>query len=203
MVKKYSPQDDDTTLIEGCRAQHALAEKYLFERYFGLFLAVTFRYANDRSEAVAMLNDAFLQIFQSINRYQATGSFRAWMKVIVVRTALKHVRSKAQFSTVSDDFASEHPLSLQRSPVDKGVLTDSNEAFLSLDSEYILQAIQKLPPATRTVFNLYEIEGYTHAEVAELLNISVGTSKWHLADAKKKLQNLIKLDNATTQRHEK
>jgi RNA polymerase sigma factor (sigma-70 family) len=189
MVKKYSPQDDDATLIEGCRAQHTLAEKYLFERYFGLFLAVTFRYANDRSEAVAMLNDAFLQIFQSINRYQTTGSFRAWMKVIVVRTALKHIRSKAQFSTVSDDFASDYPL--------------SNAAFLSLDSEYILQAIQKLPPATRTVFNLYEIEGYNHAEVAELLNISVGTSKWHLADAKKKLQQLLKSEITTTQQHEK
>jgi RNA polymerase sigma factor (sigma-70 family) len=189
MVKKYTSKDDDAILIEGCKVHHPLAEKYLFERYFGMFLAVTFRYANDRSEAIAMLNDAFLQIFQSINRYQNTGSFRAWMKVIVVRTALKFIRNKAQFSTVTDDFAQEYPL--------------SNEAFLSLDSEYILQAIQKLPPATRTVFNLYEIEGYNHPEVAELLNISVGTSKWHLADAKKKLQYLLKIENTITPHHEK
>ena len=67
----------------------------------------------------------------------------------------------------------------------------SNDAFLALDAEYILQAIQELPDATRMVFNLYELEGYRHADIAELLNISVGTSKWHLSEAKNRLRLLL------------
>jgi RNA polymerase sigma factor (sigma-70 family) len=177
MPPKYAINDAEDLLIKGCCAQHPLAQKYLYERYFGAMLAVAFRYANDRSEAIDVLNRAFLKIFDSIHRYQPTASLRSWMRTIVVRTALNQLRSKVQFSVLDTDIMEATPL--------------NNDAFLDADTEYILNAIQQLPAATRTVFNLYEIEGFHHAEIAEMLKISVGTSKWHLAEAKNKLRLLL------------
>lgn len=179
MVLDFDPTDSDSRLIEGCRAQHSMAQAYLYRRYFGQLLVVTYRYASDRQEAIGILNEAFLKVFQSIHRYEPTAPLRAWMRTIVVRTALNHLRSKINFVEIKDvDFFE------QSSPL-------SNDAFLALDAEYILQAIQKLPDATRMVFNLYELEGYRHADIAELLNISVGTSKWHLSEAKNRLRLLL------------
>ena len=175
---KFDSKDTDSTLIEGCRVQHPMAQAYLYRRYFGQLLVITYRYAKDRQEAIGILNEAFLKIFQSIHRYEPTALLRTWMRTIVVRTALNHLRGKVEFVEMPDEIVSDTPL--------------SNEALLELDAAYILDAIQQLPDATRMVFNLYEIEGYRHAEIAELLNISVGTSKWHLSEAKNRLRNILK-----------
>jgi RNA polymerase sigma factor (sigma-70 family) len=183
MPYKYEVNDKDELLLRGCCEEHPLAQKYLYQRYFGRLLTVTYRYANDRQEAVGILNQAFLKIFQSIHRYQPTGTLYSWMRTIVFRTALNHIRSQMVFDNIEtlDNFP---PLSIEAN-------------FNDFDTEYLLNAIQKLPMASRTVFSLYEIDGYQHNEIAQMLNISIGTSKWHLSEAKSKLR-LILMKNGQT-----
>jgi RNA polymerase sigma factor (sigma-70 family) len=177
MPYKYEKNDKDELLLRGCSEEHPLAQKYLYQRYFGRLLTVTYRYANDRQEAVGILNQAFLKIFQSIHRYQPSGTLYSWMRTIVFRTALNHIRSQMVFENI-ETLDNLPPLSIEAD-------------FNGFDTEYLLNAIQKLPMASRTVFSLYEIDGYQHAEIAQILNISIGTSKWHLSEAKSKLRLIL------------
>jgi RNA polymerase sigma factor (sigma-70 family) len=177
----YNPKNNDAELIAGCRAQHPLAQKYLYERYFGRLVGITYRYARDKQEGVSILNQAFLKIFQSIDRFQ-DGNLLAWMRTIVFRTAINYVRGHVEFTNIDD------------MPLDNPLQSTDNEAFVDLDIEYILKAIYQLPDATRTVFSLFEIDGLSHAEIADTLNISVGTSKWHVSEAKTKLRKILKND---------
>lgn len=185
MPNRYFPNDNDAQLIEGCVAGHSLAQKYLYERYFGRLVLVAHRYARDKQEAWDILNQSFLKILQSLHRYQPTSSVLSWMKTIVVRTAINHVRGSVSFQNIDDTH-----LNFEGDPL-------SNEALLALDVEYIIKALQELPAATRTVFSLFEIDGYKHQEIAEMLNISVGTSKWHLSEAKNRLRKIISLPSPT------
>jgi RNA polymerase sigma factor (sigma-70 family) len=179
MTNRYTAKDSDEQLMVGCCESNPLAQKYLYERYFGRLVSVTYRYANDKQEAWDILNQSFLKIFQSLSRYQDTGSLLGWMKTIVLRTALNHIRDKENFVNIED-----LPQMRDNDPL-------SSEALLALDTAYIIRALQQLPTATRTVFSLFEIDGYKHQEIAEMLGISVGTSKWHLSEAKSKLQKIL------------
>ncbi len=181
MLKRYTSNDSDTQLIEGCQLQNALAQKYLYERYFGRLVGVAYRYTNDKQEAINLLNQAFLKIFNGLSNYQDIGNLLGWMRTIVFRTALNHVRDKVLFDEINDANYND----LQNTPL-------SIDAFLDHDIAYILMAMRQLPDATRTVFSLYEIDGYTHAEIAEMLKISIGTSKWHLSEAKARLRKILR-----------
>jgi RNA polymerase sigma factor (sigma-70 family) len=179
MPTNYNPKDNDEQLIAGCRVQHSLAQKYLYERYFGRLVGIAYRYARDKQEGVGILNQAFLKIFQSLDRFDGS-NLLAWMRTIVFRTAINHVRGQIDFKNI-DDFES-----------DENLQCVENEALADLDIDYILKAIHQLPAATRTVFNLFEIEGLSHAEIAETLQISLSTSKWHVSEAKTKLRKILK-----------
>jgi RNA polymerase sigma factor (sigma-70 family) len=181
MLQRYASNDSDTQLIEGCQMQNALAQKYLYERYFGQLVGISYRYTNDKQEAINLLNQAFLKIFKALSNYQEIGNLLGWMRTIVFRTAINHVRDKVLFDEINDaNYNNLQNTSLTIDP------------FLDLDIEYILTAMRQLPDATRTVFSLYEIDGYSHAEIAEMLKISVGTSKWHLSEAKARLRKLLR-----------
>lgn len=181
MLQRYTSNDSDSQLIEGCQLHNALAQKYLYERYFGRLVGVAYRYTNDKQEAINLLNQAFLKIFKALSSYQEIGNLLGFMRTIVFRTAINHVRDKVFFDEISD----ANYNNLQNTPL-------SIDAFLDLDIEYILTAMRQLPDATRTVFSLYEIDGYSHADIAEMLKISVGTSKWHLSEAKARLRKLLR-----------
>jgi RNA polymerase sigma factor (sigma-70 family) len=181
MPTHYTAKDNDTMLIAGCQAEHPLAQKYLYERYFGRLVGITYRYARDRQEGLDILNQSFLKIFQSLNRFDGV-NLLAWMRTIVLRTALNHMRSRVNFTNI-DDLISDIP----KQSVD-------NEALADLNVEYIVKALHQLPDATRTVFSLFEIDGLSHADIADTLNISVGTSKWHVSDAKVKLRKILKFE---------
>jgi RNA polymerase sigma factor (sigma-70 family) len=182
-ANQFSASDSDARLIEGCVVEHRMAQKYLYERYFGRLISVAYRYGKDKQDALDILNQGFLKIFQSLYRYQTTGSLLSWMRTIVLRTALNHIRSKENFVDIENLLETEGDAPL------------SYEDFTGFDVEYIIKALQQLPVATRTVFSLYAIDGYKHQEIAEMLTISVGTSKWHLSEAKTKLQKILKMSN--------
>lgn len=178
MSMKYSKHSTDQSLIQGCRKEDRLAQRMLYERYFGKMMGIAMRYTRHQEEAIDILNTAFLKVFTSLDKYQDQSNLAGWIAKIVFNTAIDHVRRHARYKDVMD-------FEVER---------DASVGNLSLDylqAEDLYKLIQKLPTSSRTVFNLYVIEGYQHKEVAEILGITVGTSKWHLANARKELQRMI------------
>ncbi|MEM1217434.1 MAG: RNA polymerase sigma factor [Bacteroidota bacterium] len=176
---KYTLKSTDAELLEGCRNRHPLAQKYLYQRYFGQMIGICMRYTSNRCEAEEVLNQAFLKVFQNLHQYRGTGALGGWIAQIVFRTSIDFVRSHITYRKVID-FQSTY----------EGVI--QNPALDNLAAEEILRLLQKIPRAAKTVFNLYVIEGYKHHEIADILGISEGTSKWHLSEARKHLKKLLK-----------
>jgi RNA polymerase sigma-70 factor (ECF subfamily) len=176
---KFSPQDSDQQLLLGCRNGDRFAQRYLYERYGGRLLAIPMRYVSNRGEAVEILNTAFFKIFQSIPNYQPTHSLQSWMSKIVFYTAIDVVRQRISHSksTIYNDDFPENAI--------------ENDALNNLAVEDLYELVQQLPPATQAVFSLYAVDGYKHKEIAEMLKISEGTSKWHLAEARKMLKEKL------------
>lgn len=179
---KYTSNHTDAQLIQGCLRKDRLAQQFLYRRYYGKLLGIGMRYTGDRSEADDVLNRAFLKIFNNLQQYQHTGSFQGWMSTIVFNTALDYVRGKAKYREVMDF----NPNGFQEGKA--GIHPDVIEQLFAED---LYRAIQELPIHARTVFSLYVIDGYNHREVAELLGIKESTSKYHLAEARKKLQQRL------------
>lgn len=171
----------DTDLIRCCLQKDRLAQKYLYQRYFGKMLGIPMRYTNSREEAIEVLNTAFMRVFDSLGNYKEEGSFSGWIARIVYRTAIDHARSNSTYKKIMN-FNGEEESSSQ---------SVENEALGNLAAEELYVLIQQLPTATRSVFSMYVIEGYKHHEIAQQLDISTGTSKWHLSNARKILQTLV------------
>ena len=136
------------------------------------------RYADKKEEANEMLNDGFYKIFTKIDQYDSDLPFRPWFKVVMANAAIDYHRRKKVFK--SDDFENT-----------KAELIDDFNIEEQLVYEDLMKVIQQLPPAYRTIFNMYVVEGYKHHEIADKLDISVGTSKSNLSKAKNKLRALI------------
>jgi RNA polymerase sigma-70 factor (ECF subfamily) len=148
-------------------------------------ITICLRYTKNDDDAVEVLNNGFLKVFQHINRYEFTkASLYTWIRTIVVNTCLDFIKKKAR---------AERHYELNNS-VDVHVPAD---VVSRMKAAELLQLVRGLPPSTGAVFNLYVIEGYSHREIGKLLGISEGTSKWHLSEARKSLQQKIKLQDAT------
>ncbi len=175
---QYSKTSTDRELIEGCKAQHRLAQKYLYQRYYGRMLGISMRYTHNESEAIDVLNRAFLKVFHSLDQYEDQGSLSGWIARIVFNTTIDYVRQQVKYRQVMD-FTTVRDSSIEA------------EAIQQLYAEDLYRYIQQLPATTRTVFSLYVIDGYKHREIAEMLEINENTSKWHLAKGKQQLQKVL------------
>lgn len=175
---KYSNKSTDNELIQGCRQTDRLAQKCLYERYFGKMFGIALRYTQNQEEALDILNSSFLKVFTSLDKYEDNSNLAGWIARIVFNTAIDFVRRNSKYRQVMD-FNVENDASV------------GNESLDNLQAEDLYKIIQKLPNSSRTVFNLYVVDGYKHKEIADILEISVGTSKWHLANARKELQEMI------------
>ena len=141
-------------------------------------MAICRRYAINDFDAADVMNDGFLKVFNNIEKYDPEKPFKAWLGRIITNTAIDHYRSNLKFSDHDDVSTYEN--------VGSGA-----EVYDQLAYKDLLLLIQGLSPAYRTVFNLYAIDGYSHEEIAELLKISVGTSKSNLFKARQKLQEKL------------
>lgn len=141
-------------------------------------MSICLRYAHDKEEAIEVVNDGFLKIFQHIDDFDTTRPFKAWLGRIMVNTSIDRLRSRKKIVFTNDLAIAEEP-SIAAEAIDK------------LSYEELLYLIQTLPPTYKTVFNLFVIEGWQHQEIATLLGISEGTSKSNLFKAKKILQEKI------------
>ncbi len=160
--------------IAGERSQQEHLYKYFAPRMFGICL----RYAKDYPQAEDILQEGFIKVFNNLNRFRAEGSFEGWMKRIFINTAIEYYRKSSQRIVIYESD------SLPELALDSQIISK-----LAMDE--LLQLIQQLPFGYRTVFNLFVIEGYSHKEIAAMLNISEGTSKSQLARARNNLQQSI------------
>lgn len=144
------------------------------------------RYAEDDDEAKDILQNGFIKVFKSIENYKGDGSFEGWIKRIVINTAIDNYRRKKVKPVIVDTDMTDRV---------GGKLADEVEEdsiYQQIPISKVLDSVQKLSPAYRTVFNLYVLEGYNHNEIAEMLNISVGTSKSNLSKARLNLRKMLK-----------
>ncbi len=165
-------------IIPNLKQEDKVAQKWLFDQYKGLFYAICLRYMKQKEDAEDALLNGFYKILTKIDSYDEKGSFEGWMKRIVINECLMTLRKNKNFQ-LTVDIENVQEISLPK-------------ALSNLTVEEILQVIDLLPTGYKTVFNLYEIDGYKHREIAEILGISINTSKSQLILAKKRLRELLK-----------
>lgn len=163
--------------------QDRKAQAILYQYFSKKMFAVCMRYAHTTLEAEDILQNGFVKIFTKHESYTGNGSLEGWIKRIIVNTAIETYRKNAVSFTESID--ENHTLHLE-----SNIGTDQSSY------KDLLNLVQQLPIGYRTIFNLYAIEGYTHKEIAEMLNISEGNSKSQLSRARQWLQQKLKLQNA-------
>ncbi|PLX09453.1 MAG: hypothetical protein C0596_02655 [Marinilabiliales bacterium] len=167
-------------IIAGCKKMEKRAQRQLYNMYAPLFLGIAFRYGKSKEDAEDILQESFVKILTRIDQYSETGSFEGWMKRILVNTAISHYRT-AQKHDFHKDFDSIAETNIQDYEIDNSEFT----------REELLNSINKLPSGFKIIFNLYAIEGYKHREIAEMLDISVGTSKSQYSRARAMLQTKL------------
>ena len=180
-------------LVEACIKGERKSQKQFYQMFYGKMLASCMRYAENREEAKDLVHDGFIKVFANLKDFGFKGSLEGWVKRIVTNTAIDAVRKKKTFL-----------IELEENKNYDSIIDDYNdnmeyEQFLNVKVEIIMKLIQKLSPMYKTVFNLYVFEELTHKEIAEQLNINIGTSKSNFAKARR---NLIKFFEDYTNGHE-
>ncbi len=169
----------EESLIKKCASGNSLAQKTFYEKFAGKMMGVCLRYAKDYEEAQDVMQDAFIKIFGKLPNYEKKGSLEGWVRRIVVNTALDSYRKNKKFQ--------------QNVAVDNVdyLLEDKSYIVEELNANDLLAIIKKLPEGYQMVFNLFAIEGYSHKEIAERLEVTESTSKSQYSRAKKMLREIL------------
>lgn len=176
MAKILSLFENEYDLARALTKGDHNAQRLFYEKFSGKFLAICSRYINERMAAEDLMVESMMKIFEKVSQFSFKGSFEGWAKRLVVNEALMYLRAKKMLEVGLDDVGEMH---------------NSYSQNLDLESEELMQLIRALPNGYRTVFNLYAIEGYNHAEIAEMVGISEGTSKSQLSRARTILQDQL------------
>jgi RNA polymerase sigma factor (sigma-70 family) len=171
-------EDELHQLIGGCLKQDRKSQKLLYKAFYGFAMGICLRYAVNRDQAAEVMNQGFLKVFTRIESYDAAKPFKAWLGKVMINTSIDHYRANLKMAYTDDLDMAEN--------MSDGELPDRN-----LNYNDLLNMVQSLPTAYRTVFNLFAIEGYTHEEIGEMLNINAGTSKSNLHKARVKLKQMV------------
>lgn len=176
-------------VIDACVAGDRRSQQRVYETFYGKMLAVCLRYTKNTDQAKDILQDGFIKVFRSMDRFNRDGSFEGWIRRIMVNTAIDHFRrSKNSYLLLGEDRSIED---FGDPDLEDDLEDEVQEPHLDLRPADVINAMQKLTPAYRTVFNLYVFEEMTHKEIADTLGISVGTSKSNLAKAKANLKKIL------------
>lgn len=174
-------------IINGCRKGERVFQEHLYKSYYSILIKICLRYAKDMQDAEQLLNDGFMKIFTHVGKYQNSGSFEGWMKKIMVNTCLDYLKSSYVKNAMK--------MNVNANMVENTSLSVANESIEKMEFKELVNMIQALPAMTKTVFNLFVFEGYSHKEIAKQLEISEGTSYWHVHQGRTMLQKKIK-DNS-------
>jgi len=176
-------------LIDGCLKGDRRSQQAVHKLYYGKMKAVCMRYTRDYDQANDVLQEGFLKVFNNLEKFTGVGTFEGWMRRIMVNLSIDRFRKlKHDFVLLGE------PDDIERYGDDTEEVLDEIDELEDINSitpEQIIDAMQQLTPAYRTVFNLYVYEDYTHQDIAEALGISVGTSKSNYAKAKKNMKKLL------------
>jgi RNA polymerase sigma-70 factor (ECF subfamily) len=176
----YKEPENLKEILDGCRNDSRKAQEKLYRNYYKAMMSLCLRYTKKEEDALEVLNTGFLKIFKNIHRYDAVrASLFTWMRTIIVNSCLDFIKSKQlqfQIGELNDTIEVEIP----------------PDAISKMKTGELLRLVRELPPATQAIFNLYVTEGYNHKEIGKLMGISEGTSKWHLSEARKILQQKIR-----------
>ncbi len=186
-MEKAEPAFDG--IIDGCLAGERRSQQRVYELFYGKMMSVCLRYTKNHDQAKDILQDGFIKVFRNLPEYNRSGSFEGWIRRIMVNTAIDHFRrARHSYLLLGEDRSMEEfedvPEEEEEAPMDEG--------WADLKPADVINAMQKLTPAYRTVFNLFVFEDMTHKQIAETLDISTGTSKSNFAKAKAKLKLLLK-----------
>lgn len=169
-------------VIKECVNGKKSAQHKFYQHFYGKMMGVCYRYTNNPDDAKDLLHDGFLKVFDNLEKFNFKGSLEGWVRRIMVNCCIDHYRKRKNI------FAKDEEI-LKNESVE---LSDEEESRLeSINVSELLQYVQRLSPAYRTVFNMYVLDGMSHKEIAEELDISEGTSKSNLAKAKMNLRKLI------------
>lgn len=174
-------------IIDGCLAGERRSQQQVYELFYGKMMAVCLRYTKNHDQAKDILQDGFIKVFRSMEHFNREGSFEGWIRRIMVNTAIDHFRrARHSYLLLGEDRSMEEFEDLPDEEEDAG-----QNDLPDLKPADVINAMEKLTPAYRTVFNLYVFEGMTHKEIADTLSINIGTSKSNLAKAKSNLKRLL------------
>jgi len=165
-------------IIQKCQEGNSSAQTALYHQFSAKMYGLCLRYAKDSAEAEDIMQEGFIRVFNKISQFEFKGSFEGWIKRIMVNTALEKFRKNDRLYPVEEMKIFES-------------VEYAEETISSISANDLLRIIQELPPRYKMVFNLFAIEGYSHLEIAEMMNISEGTSKSNLSRARVILQKNV------------
>jgi RNA polymerase sigma factor (sigma-70 family) len=175
--------DIQQKLIKECIDKNRKAEYQLYKLTYSYLMSICIRYTRNQEKAKEVLNMGFFKILTNLNSYRPEEPFKPWIRRIIINTLInEYKKEKVHYETMH--YVEEY--------YDTKNYSELNSAISKMDVERIYRFIDALPPASRQVFNLYFIDGYKHREIADLLHITEGTSKWHLNSAREKLKEMMK-----------
>ena len=178
-------------MIQGCLRNEASAQQELYYRYSPKMLSVCYRYAKSREDAEDMLQEGFIKVFTQIHQFQNRGALEGWIRRIIVHTCINNLKKNKKFSDSVDIIhAASVPVREENIPS-------------ILQAKQVVECIRLLPMGYRTVLNLYAIEGYSHKEIAEILDIEESTSRSQYTRAKAMLEDILVRKNILTRNTEK
>lgn len=175
-----SPENwDEYLCIQGCVQGKLLYQEQLYKYFYPTMMAIVKRYCNDEEHAITILHNGFLRVFKNIKQFNFNGSFEGWIRRIIIHAIsdyYKRLKFKAEvFNDALETISSEK--------ININIPYDYNK---------LLNLLHQLPPTTKIVVNLFFIDEYTHKDIAQLMNISINTSKWHVAEGRKLLIKMLK-----------
>lgn len=175
------PQHTDQDLpiiLAGCLKKQRASQHELYKLYYGYGMSVAIRYLEEESEALTVVNDAFLKVFKNIKQFDEAKPFKPWFRRIIVNTAINRIKKQAKYrkETGMDEVND---------------IADREEILSQINYQELVALVQSLTASYRSVFNMYVIDGFRHDEIAKTLGISVSTSKSNLVRARRKLRDLL------------
>jgi len=171
----------DEKLIARCLKEEPKAQYELYRALYGQMMAICSRYERNRDDALDRMNQGFLKILTNLNKRRSEVPFELWTRRIMINTVIDNHRHEKQ----------RREMESLDAPLDEGTLTEVNDYLKQMDAEAFAQLLARVPDMSRKVFNLFAIDGFGHQEIAAMLGISEGTSKWHVSHARQVLQTAI------------
>lgn len=169
----------EEAILQGCLKNQAVAQQELYSRYSPKMLSVCYRFARNREDAEDMLQEGFIRVFTQIHQFQSKGSFEGWIRRIIVHTCINHLKKHKRFNESVDITQAQ------------GVQVREDSVPSIIQVKQVIECIRMLPIGYRTVLNLFAIEGYSHREIANMLDIEESTSRSQYTRSKAMLEKIL------------